>query len=396
MKVLIAGGGIAGTACAIALRQAGIAADIYEAFGHDSEGIGAFLTLGVNGLDALRIVGVDVSTLGGFATPHMTLSLGNGRRLAEFSVGPRDRADGLVARTIARGALYARLRDEAVRRGAGIHYRKRLSGVDESADGIGAIFTDGSRAVGDVLVGADGLHSRVRVLVDANAPRARYVGLLNTGGCAQDVRVPGAVGAMHMFFGRRCFFAYIPHPNGQVLWFANPARAREPTRAELARLTPQVLRRELNRLFAGDNTPARALIGATREILPAWGTYDFPHVPHWHRDRMVIIGDAAHAASPSSGQGASMAIEDAVVLARCLRDAASVKQAFATYEGLRRERVEKVVAMGKRNGTGKTPGPLGRWVRDLVLQMVFSRQRGANPDPMAWLFDHRIAWERQA
>ena len=106
---------------------------------------------------------------------------------------------------------------------------------------------------------------------------------------------------------------------------------------------------------------------------------------------MVIIGDAAHAASPSSGQGASMAIEDAIVLAQCLRDVPAIDEALATYEGLRRGRVEKIVAQGKRNGTGKTPGPFGRAMRDLVLRIVFSGTRTS--DPMAWIHDHRIDWE---
>jgi 2-polyprenyl-6-methoxyphenol hydroxylase-like FAD-dependent oxidoreductase len=395
MQILIAGGGIAGAVCAIALRQAGFAADIHEAFERDADGVGAFLTLGVNGLDALRVVGVDVTRLGGFDTPSMTLSLGNGQQLAEFNNGPR-RADGLVARTIRRSDLYSALRGEAMQRGARVHYGKRLAGVHTSASGgVVARFADGSQAVGDVLVGADGLHSQVRRIIDPQAPRARYVGLLNTGGYADGMKVPGAIGAMHMFFGKRCFFAYIPHPNGQVLWFANPARAKEPTREELAAITPEQWRARLHELFADDRTPACGIIRATRDILPAWCTYDFPHVPTWFRERMIIIGDAAHAASPSSGQGASMAIEDAVVLARCLRDGSSVEASFVRYESLRRERVEKVVAQGKKNGTGKTPGPLGRWARDLALRVIFSRQRGRDYDPMAWIFNHHIVWNHR-
>lgn len=394
MRVLIAGGGIAGTVCAIALREAGIDADVYEAFGHDAEGVGAFLTLGVNGLDALRVVGVDVASLGGFDTPRMALYLGNARRLTEFNFGPR-RADGLVARTISRADLYTGLRDEAARRGVRVHYGKRLVGADAAAsDNIVARFADGSNATGGLLVGADGLHSRLRSIIDPRAPRARYLGLLNTGGYAEGIRVPGASGTWHMFFGKRCFFAYIPHPSGQVLWFANPARAKEPTREELAAITPQQWRAELYRLFANDKTPACDIIRATKDILAGWGTYDFPNVPTWHRGRMVIIGDAAHAASPSSGQGASMAIEDGVVLARCLRDGPSIERSLASYESLRRERVERIVAQGKKNGTGKTPGPLGRWIRDLALQVIFSRQRGEDYDQMEWIFDHHIAWEQ--
>jgi 2-polyprenyl-6-methoxyphenol hydroxylase-like FAD-dependent oxidoreductase len=132
------------------------------------------------------------------------------------------------------------------------------------------------------------------------------------------------------------------------------------------------------------------IIAATEAILPAWNTYDFPTVPVWHNDRMVIIGDAAHATSPSSGQGASMAVEDAVVLGKCMRDLPSPAEAFAAFERARRKRVERVVAQGKRNGTGKAPGLVGALVRDLVMP-AFMRMT-AKRDLMGWMFDYRIDW----
>jgi 2-polyprenyl-6-methoxyphenol hydroxylase-like FAD-dependent oxidoreductase len=340
-------------------------------------------------------VDVDPRSLGGFDTPRMILYLGNGRKLAEFDHGS-SRADGLATRTIRRAQLYTALRDEAVRRGVRINYGKRLSGAHRLATGVVQVeFADGSRLQADVLVGADGLHSALRCILDPRAPRAHYAGLLNTGGFARGVRVaPNETGTMHMVFGKRCFFGYMAAPNDEVWWFANPAMPREPTVTELAAITPEKWRRHLCDLFEDDEMPASELISATKEIPLAWATYDFPHVPTWHRDGMVIIGDAAHAASPSSGQGASMAIEDGVTLARCLRDARSVDTALARYESLRRDRVEKVVRQGRRNGSGKTPGPLGRALRDLALRIVFSHfDRSTLNRQLGWLFDHHIAWE---
>ena len=113
-------------------------------------------------------------------------------------------------------------------------------------------------------------------------------------------------------------------------------------------------------MCADDAGPARDIIGATTDELAAFPVYDMPVVPTWHRDSMVIIGDAAHATSPSSGQGASLAIEDAIVLAKCLRDCDGIRQAFATYERLRRTRVERVVAYSARVGQSKTVGEVGR------------------------------------
>lgn len=174
--------------------------------------------------------------------------------------------------------------------------------------------------------------------------------------------------------------------------FANPVRRVEPTQADLAEISPAQWRAELTGLFAPDNSPALDLIQATDEIFAGWPTYDFPTMPRWHRDRMLIIGDAAHAASPASGQGASMAIEDGVVLAQCLRDRPDVPAALATYERLRRNRVERVVAQGRRNGDGKAPGPVGRIIRDLALRLILSRVRPGK-DPMRWIHEHRIDWD---
>ncbi len=74
----------------------------------------------------------------------------------------------------------------------------------------------------------------------------------------------------------------------------------------------------------------------------------------WHTDRVVLVGDAAHAASPAAGQGASMALEDSVTLARCLRDLAAPRRAFEVYERLRWERVEALVEMSAGLGANRS------------------------------------------
>jgi 2-polyprenyl-6-methoxyphenol hydroxylase-like FAD-dependent oxidoreductase len=117
-------------------------------------------------------------------------------------------------------------------------------------------------------------------------------------------------------------------------------------------------------------------------------TYDLPHVPTWHTARMIIIGDAAHAPSPSSGQGASMAMEDALVLAACLRDLSSIPEAFISYERLRRDRVERMVAQGARSSGSKIPGPFGRLVRDLMLRLLF--RVFVTDKSLAWMYDYRV------
>jgi len=105
---------------------------------------------------------------------------------------------------------------------------------------------------------------------------------------------------------------------------------------------------------------------------------------------MIIIGDAAHAPSPTSGQGASMAMEDAVILAKCLRDVSGIPNAFAAYEGLRRKRVERIVAEGARQSSNKTLGPVGRALRDALLPFVF--RFFVTETSRSWLYSHHIEW----
>src|SRR5262249_60560417 len=91
-------------------------------------------------------------------------------------------------------------------------------------------------------------------------------------------------------------------------------------------------------LFAADRGPATDLIAAGRLELAGDNTYDLPRVPAWHNDRMVIIGDAAHVPAPTSGQGASLAAEDAVMLAKCLPDQPAIPEAPGGSQRLRRAR----------------------------------------------------------
>lgn len=387
MKALIIGGGMAGPVTAMALKQAGIDATVYEAYDRSADGVGAFLTLAVNGMAALRELGLGDLVRGkGFDTPAMVAEM-DGRRLVEFSFGA-PLPDGTHNQTITRADLYGVLRDEAVRRGVPIEYGKRLTGAESTRDGLVATFADGTTARGDLLIGADGLRSVTRTVIDPHAPAPRYVPLLNAGGYARGVELAGEPGVMHMFFGRRCFFSYVKRGDGEVWWFANPPQPEELPASELAAITPAQWRAKLRELFADDDFPALDVIDATEQIFSGWNTYDFPTVPVWHRERMVIIGDAAHATSPASGQGASMALEDAVTLAKCLRDLPDVPAAFAAYEDLRRARVERVVAQGKRNGDGKAVGRIGRLLLPVIFKFV---AKAANKQ--GWLYDHRIDWD---
>jgi FAD-dependent urate hydroxylase len=386
---LIVGGGIAGPVTAMALQRAGIEAVVYEAHVPTTEEVGSYLTVATNGIDALRAIDADKVVLAnGFPTPTNVLLSASGRRLGEASNGGR-LADGTVSHTIRRARLYRALHEEAADRGLRIEYGRRLVDAQASPDRVTARFADGTTVAGDLLVGADGVHSVTRHLLDPAAPGPRYVGLVNFGGYTPDSAGVAEPGVWHMIFGRRAFFGYVVDPDGGTVWFANVPRPAVGA-AERAATSPEQWRSQLLELFAADRGPATELIAAGRLELAGDSTHDLPSVPTWHKGPMVIVGDAAHAPSPTSGQGASMAAEDAVVLAQCLRDLPEIPRALAAYERLRRSRVERIVAQGARTGSAKTPGPVGRVVRDLALPLVFRFL--VTDRSMAWIHDHHIDW----
>ena len=391
---IIVGGGLAGRATALALARAGIGSTVYEAGSASADDLGAWLTLASNGMDALDTLGLaDAVADAGFATPRMALRTSSGRELVSFPSGT-DRPDGLQVQTIRRADLYRVLLEECDRRGVPTVYGTRLDDAFPlPGGGVRARFADGSEATGDLLVGADGLRSRTRTVIDPAATAARYTGLLNVGGYARGLDLGRPPGVLDFCFGRRCFLGYVASPDGDVWWFTNPP-SPEPRRGELAALSEDDWRARLLDLFHDDDLPVRRLLEASDSLFTGWPTYDIPTVRTWHRDGMVLVGDAVHAASPASGQGASMAFEDAVTLARCLRDRPAPSEAFAAYERLRRTRVEAVVARGKRSGDAKAPGPVGRWVRDrVVMPLVAASMRRAGPSRDAWLTGHHIDWD---
>ncbi|MGR0159916.1 FAD-dependent oxidoreductase [Paenarthrobacter nitroguajacolicus] len=398
LNCVVIGAGIAGLSSGIALHKAGHRPIIYEAHGAPSDGIGGFLTVAVNGFDALETLGLKGPARHlGFSTPLMSMYLGsNGRHLADFDYGG-SLPDGTTARTMTRSELYAMLRDEAGQRGIGIVYDKRLTAVEESHDAVTAVFHDGTTARGDLVVGADGLNSRVRTLIDPTSPPPRNIPLLNTCGIVPAGALPPGLmdvetGRMKMVFGKRCFYCYMQDPDGSTWWFANPL---EHSSEDPATLDPGARKAWLTKLVAGDRTVMADIVTATEDIIRPYTTSDFPSIPRWQRGRLVVVGDAAHAASPSSGQGASMAIEDAVTLGRSLQglEPDSIPEALARYENERRTRAESVVEWGRRNAAPKIRGQFKRIFADLVLPVVFRGIARKSEDNFDWVYRHHIEWD---
>ncbi|MFJ6534801.1 FAD-dependent oxidoreductase [Paenarthrobacter sp. NPDC091711] len=398
MNCMVIGSGIAGLSSGIALHKAGHRPVIFEAYGAPSDGIGGFLTVAVNGFDALDTLGLKGAAAKlGFSTPLMSMYLGsNGKHLMDFEFGG-SLPDGTTARTMTRSELYGMLREEAHRRGIRIVYGKLLTTVEESHHGVRAVFRDGTSEHGDIVVGADGLHSQVRRLIDPTSPAPRNIPLLNTGGIVPaGVLAPGLVdvepGRMKMVFGKRCFYCYMQDPEGRTWWFANPLQRSSEDPSTLDSGARKVW---LSKLVAGDRTIMAAIVGATKDIIRPYTTSDFPSIPRWQRERLVLVGDAGHAASPSSGQGASMAIEDAVTLGRSLQGLQpdSISEALARYEDERRTRAELVVEWGRRNAAPKARGQFKRVIEDLVLPAVFRGIARKSEDNFDWVYRHHIEWD---
>jgi FAD-dependent urate hydroxylase len=368
---LIIGGGIAGPVAAMAMQRVGIDVVVYEAHMPTSEEVGSYLTVATNGLDALRAIEADQPVLAvGFPTPYNVLLSGSGKQLGKVTNGGT-LPDGTASHTFKRARLYKALHDQAVSQGNRIEYGKRFVGAETTPEGkIVARFEDGSSDTGDLLVGCDGIHSLTRLLIDPNAPNGRYVGLVNFGGYTQNFPPPHEPGAWYMVFGKKAFFGSVVDPSAGIIWFVNLPRP-EVSQTERESTSAEQWKQQLAELFTEDQGPASEIIRAGVLELAADNTYDLPKVPTWSKNSKIIIGDAAHAPSPTSGQGASMAMEDGVILAKCLRDLPDTSSAFATLEQLRRQRVEKIVAQGARTSSAKTPGRAGQVIRDLMLPVVF-------------------------
>ncbi|MFI7004298.1 FAD-dependent oxidoreductase [Nocardia sp. NPDC050175] len=386
---LVIGGGIAGPVAATALLKAGIDARVYEAYPGASYNIGSGLALAPNGIAALDVIGAG-DAVRDIALPVSKMGMSIGGK-SMFLPG----LEGMPPlQLVDRGELHQVLHNHAVAAGVGFEYNKRLVDVVEDESGITARFTDGSTATADVLIGADGIRSTVRDLIDPNAPGPDYTGMLGFGAIIDydgDVEPE----SMTFAFGKQAYYLYGAHGPGRVMWGANLPHD-EYLSLTAARAIPKAHWLGILRETYADDTPggefARRTTEADLEVSGA--LHIMPPVPHWFRGRMVLVGDSVHAPSNSSGQGASLAIESAVQVARCLRDLPTPTAAFEAYERLRRSRVEAVAARAAKTNHSKTLGPVGRTMMKL-LAPAFMKMMNVEKS-MGHEQRYRIDWDAPA
>lgn len=394
-KALVIGGGVGGPVAAAALRRVGLEPVVYEAYPGPADGRGEFLTLAPNGLAALKSLGMleRVRAAASFDTTRIEFVNGAGRRLGLLG-GEEDVPPELRSVTINRAALQRAVVEGAAEQGVAFEYGKRLTHYTEDAAEVTAEFDDGATATGRVLVGADGIHSAVRGTMLPDAPRPDYTGLLGIGGYSPALDVPPTPEATtRMVFGARAFFGYQTASSGETLWFANLGNS-EMTREQIADYGEAAWKRYALELFGGDMPAITTILRAAEPAaFRPRGIFDLVSLPRWHRGRAVLLGDAAHAVTPSSGQGASLAIEDALELARRLRDHDEVPRALAAYEHARRGRVERIAAEGRKRGAQKAGSshPAALALRDVSLRVVFGLIRRFGSQK--WITDHRVEFD---
>lgn len=369
MRVAVVGAGIGGLTAAIALERAGAEVAVFER-ARELEEVGAGLLLAANAQKAFGKLGLR-GAVGNLGTPASAGEIRSwrGEVLAGVPVKELEKRVGAASAAVHRADLQALLLSEL---GEGpLRLGSKVGGFEQDEDGVTLFLADGREERFDLLVGADGLRSRVRAsLFGPEEPR--YAGYTAWRAVARPREELLPWGEGFESWGRGARFGCAHIGGGRVYWFATK-NAPEGEKDGPPR-SPEGPKRALLELFRGWHRPVEGLVGATEEgTIRRDDIYDREPDARWGKGRVTLLGDAAHPSTPNLGQGACLAVEDAVVLARCLRErrdgTRGVEGALRRYEGLRRERAAKVVRLSRRIGRiGQLENPALRALRDLVLK----------------------------
>jgi 2-polyprenyl-6-methoxyphenol hydroxylase-like FAD-dependent oxidoreductase len=336
-RVLIVGAGVAGLTAACALAGRGVTVEVAEATG--GEPVGAAIMISGRALEALGSIGV----MGRFRAEGILNPLGD--RLM----------GGAIRESIAhyRPVLADILLQRAMALGATVRTSLALQGLEPLAEGVEAQFSDGTSGRYDLVIGADGIRSTVRELVFGPSIRPLYAGQCNIRWMTPGppIGLPG--GAFHGGFGK-----LLSYPLPQDLIYGISVFARP----QPGRVTMEEARDLLHeQLSTMDEPYVRALHARlTPDIELIYRPFEWLMVPPpWHKGRVVLIGDAAHATTAHMSSGGGMAIEDAVVLGEELAGHENVGQALQAFTDRRLARVRMVVetsvALSKLEQEGAGP-----------------------------------------
>jgi FAD-dependent urate hydroxylase len=367
-RVLIAGGGIAGLALAPMLARTGVEVEVVERErAWRPAGTGMYLP--GNAARALRAFGLEAQVASrAVEIAYQRFYDHHGRLLCEVDVAELWAAVGPCL-AVHRAELHALLREAAgevpIRIGLAV---KRLAQRDGA---VSVDYSDGTSGAYDLVVGADGIHSAVRQLAFEPTAAPRRVGQIGWRFLAPR---PPELTTWSVMLGRRTAFLTIPIDGDCVYCYCDVVSPPDHDTPE--RVTAQ----PLSELFVEFADPAATLLeelDAAADIHVS--TIEEVVLDRWARERVVLIGDAAHATSPNMAQGAAMALEDALVLTDCLHRIPAIPDAIAAFEARRRPRTDWVRAQTHRRDHTRYLPPK---IRDNVLRFLGRRIFHANYRPL--------------
>jgi salicylate hydroxylase len=342
VKALVIGGGIGGLTAALCLRAVGIDVELFERSNSLKE-VGAGLQLSPNGMKVLTRLGLDAAVSSvAFRPEALGMRLGrSGTTIFSIPMGAgaeqRYGAPYLHVHRADLTAVLAAALDERAR--AALHTGRTLVSVEQDTQGVTARFTDGSAATGDVLIGADGIHSTVQAALFGPNP-ARF-----TGNVAWRLVVP-ADDRLRALVPPWATIWVGPGRHAVTYWLrrgelVNFVGIVEQDGWQKESWTEPGDIEDLRRDFAGWADPVTEII-ARAQACHRWALFDRDPLERWGEGRVTLLGDACHPMLPFLAQGAVMAIEDAWVLARSLASQSAAPEALRTYEATRRPRTARV------------------------------------------------------
>jgi salicylate hydroxylase len=381
-RVAVVGAGLGGLTLAIALRQYGIRATVFERTPELRE-VGAAVALAANSTRLLRRLGLEdeLATIATVPTELCYRHWRDGRVVAALPIG-RDNtyADrfGAPFYGLHRGQLQ-RILSTAFGTDD-LCLGRNVTGLREIPGALAIEFDDGERFEADIVVGADGVHSTVRSWVTDEQPPvySRTSGFRGLVPVAALPSLPDPL-ALQFWMGKEAHLLHYAINGGELVNFLAviDGPAEWPSRESMMAAADG----ELAAHFTGWHPAVQEIINAVPQSV-RWALLHQPPLRHWSRGRAVLIGDAAHTMLPHQGQGANQAIEDAVALAHCM--ATAPDNAFERYQRLRRTRTRLIQTSSfATSAVLHLPDGPATLARDAGLTDF--------PNRFGWIHDHDVA-----